>query len=316
MPGVLQPSWVGRRVSVRRVVAREPDGRLREADVVGDLAGLDAQTAVIEARAGLVEVPLALVTAARMAEPSTADELALEGVVAEGFRPAETEWLGGWLLRANGGFLRRANSVLPLRQLGLPLEQGLGHARRWYRQHGLPVKFQLPTEARRLLDAELAERGWPALDVTHVMAARLDALSAPADAPAPVELAAIPDEQWLALYRAGGGLVEPARSLLTRHSNVTFASARVDGRTVAVARGTVDMASGGAWLAVNAVEVHPEYRRRGLAAAVTAALWQWGREQGAARTCLTVLADNEAAVSLYARLGYWRHHDYHYRTEP
>ena len=104
MPGVLQPSWVGRRVSVRRVVEREPDGRLREADVVGDLAGLDAQTAVIEARTGLVEVPLALVTAARMAEPSTADELALEAVVAEGFRPAETEWLGGWLLRANGGF--------------------------------------------------------------------------------------------------------------------------------------------------------------------------------------------------------------------
>ena len=316
MPGVLQPSWVGRRVSVRRVVEREPDGRLREADVVGDLAGLDAQTAVIEARAGLVEVPLALVTAARMAEPSTADELALEAVVAEGFRPAETEWLGGWLLRANGGFLRRANSVLPLRQLGLPLEQGLGHVRRWYRQHGLPMKFQVPTEARRLLDAELGERGWPAGDLTHVMAARLDALTTPRDAAVPVELAATPDEQWLTLYREGGGLVEPARSLLARHPKVMFASARVDGRTVGVARGTVDLASGGAWLAVNAVEVHPDHRRRGIATAVTAALWQWGREQGAGRTCLTVLAENEPAVGLYERLGYWRHHDYHYRSEP
>src|SRR5690242_6939043 len=134
MPGVLQPSWVGRRVSVRRVVEREADGRLREADVVGDLTGLDAQTAVIDGRTGLVEVPLALVTAARVAEPSTADELALEAVLADGLRPADTEWLGGWLLRANGGFLRRANSVLPLRQLGLPLEQGLGYVRRFYRQ--------------------------------------------------------------------------------------------------------------------------------------------------------------------------------------
>ena len=54
----------------------------------------------------------------------------------------------------------------------------------------------------------------------------------------------------------------------------------------------------------------------GAATAVTAALWQWGREQGAGRTCLTVLAENEPAVGLYARLGYWRHHDYHYRSEP
>lgn len=316
MPGVLQPSWVGRRVSVRRVVEREPDGRLREADVVGDLAGLDAQTAVIDARSGLVEVPLALVTAARMAEPSTADELALEGVIADGLRPADTEWLGGWFLRANGGFLRRANSVLPLRQLGVPLEQGLGHARRWYRQRGLPLKFQLPTEARRLLDAELGERGWPAADLTHVMAARLDALRDPGEAPVPVTLSAVPDDEWLALYRGGGGLEEPARSLLARHPKVAFASARVDGRTVAVARGTVDVASGGAWLAVNSVEVHPDHRRRGLATAVTAGLWEWGREQGAVRTVLTVLADNEAAVALYERLGYWRHHDYHYRSEP
>src|SRR4051794_38383356 len=245
MPGVLQPSWVGRRVTVRRVVEREPDGRLRQADVVGDLAGLDAQTAVIEARTGLVEVPLALITAARVAEPSTADELALEAVLAESFRPAETERLGGWLLRANGGFLRRANSVLPLRQLGVPLEQGLGHVRRWYRQRGLPVKLQIPSEARRLLDAELGERGWPAADRTHVMAARLDVLPTDRPAPVPVELADTPDDEWLTLYRGGGGLAEPARSLPTRHPRVTFASARVDGRTVAVARGSVDVMTGG-----------------------------------------------------------------------
>src|SRR5438445_739763 len=100
MPVVLESSWVGRRVSVRRVVAREPDGRLRQSDVVGELAGLDAQTAVIESRSGLIEVPVALVTAARLALPSTADELALDAVVAQALRPAETETLGGWVLRA------------------------------------------------------------------------------------------------------------------------------------------------------------------------------------------------------------------------
>jgi GNAT superfamily N-acetyltransferase len=316
MPGVLEPSWVGRRVSVRRVLERAQDGTLRQGDVVGELAGLDAQTAVIEARSGLVEVPLALVTAARIAPPSTADELALEAVVADGIRPAETEQLGGWRLRADSGFLRRANSVLPLRAVGLPLEPALDTVRDWYERRDLPVKFQVPTEARRLLDAELGERGWPAEDRTHVMAARLDAVSAPTTDAPPVHLAAAPDDAWLALYRGGGGLTGPGRALLSRHPRVTFASARVDGRTVAVARGTVDPGPGGAWLALNAVEVAPDFRRQGLATAVTAALWEWGRDQGAVRTVLTVLADNEPAVGLYERLGYWAHHDYHYRTRP
>src|SRR3954451_12285729 len=142
MPVVLQPSWVGRRVSVRRVVKREPDGRLRQSDVVGELAGLDAQTAVVEARTGPVEVPLALVTAARLAPPSTADELALDAIVAEGLRPAETHALGGWMLRADSGFTRRANSVLPLRQPGMAVEEALGRAHGWDARRGLPLRIQ------------------------------------------------------------------------------------------------------------------------------------------------------------------------------
>jgi GNAT superfamily N-acetyltransferase len=313
LPVVLEPSWVGRRVTVRRVVEREPDGRLRQGDVVGELAGLDAQTAVIESRAGLVEVPLALVTAARLALPSTADELALEGIVAQALQPLETYALGGWTLRADHGFTRRANSALPLRQPGLPLDEMLGRAHGWYARRGLPLKIQVPTEARRLLDAELAERGWPADARTHVFAARLDALTSPATPSVPpAELSARPDDAWLSLYRGGAGLEPPARDLLTRHFHAAFASVRLDGRVVAVARGVVDQG----WLGVMALEVDPAHRRQGLGAAVMAALWEWGRTQGATRSYLTVLAENSAAVALYQKLGYWVHHDYHYRAEP
>src|SRR4051794_34832776 len=316
MPVVLQPSWVGRRVSVRRVVEREPDGRLRQAAIVGELAGLDAQTAVIESRTGLVEVPVALVTAARLAPPSTADELALDAIVAEGLRPAETDGLGGWTLRADSGFTRRANSVLPLRQPGMPLDEALGRAHGWYARRGLPLRIQVPVEARRLLDAELGERGWPAEDRTHVLAARLATLRGPArdlppDLP-PVQISAHPDDEWLALYRGGAGLEPVARDLLSRHPHVGFASIRVDGRTVAVGRGTVDQR----WLGIMALEVSPDYRRQGLGTAVTAALWDWGRAQDSTHGYLTVLADNAAAVALYEKLGYWVHHDYHSRYEP
>ncbi len=307
MPLVLQARWVGRRVSVRRVVERTPDGRLLQADVVGDLVGLDTQTAVIDARDGLVEVPLALVTAARTSPPSSADELALQRVEAASLRAAETAELDGWLLRADHGFTRRANSVLPLRRLRRPLDDALAQAAQWYAARDLVLRVQVPLAARRLLDAALAERGWPAELHTLVQARRLDvATSAP---PADVVITAQPDDTWLTVYRGGRGLAPSARALLTRHDTVGFAALRRDGRTVAVGRGAVD----DGWLGVMAVEVDPNYRRAGLARSVTAALWAWGAAHGAKRSYLQVAADNESARALYAALGYWTHHDYHYR---
>jgi N-acetylglutamate synthase len=312
MPLVLEPSWVGRRVSIRRVVDHDSAGRVGFADVVGDLVGLGTDRAVVDTRHGLVEVPLDAVAIARLAPPSTADELALEGVAALGLRPADTEELGGWTLRADHGFTRRANSVLPLRRPGMPLDEALGIAHDWYAARDLPLRLQLPVEGRRLLDAELGERGWPADDYVHVFAGRLSALhAAPVDVP-PVDVADLPSEGWLTLYRGGHGLTDTGRALLTRHNCAGFATVEMDGHPVAVGRGAVD----GEWLGVMAVEVDPAYRRQGLAGAVMSALWRWGAAHGAVRSYLQVSADNGPAVALYEKLGYWVHHDYHYRTEP
>lgn len=313
MPSVVEPSWQGRRISVRRVVERDPDGRLRTADVVGDLIGLDAQTAVIETSTGAVEVPRPYVVASRLVAPSTADELALDRIAARSLRPAETHELDGWLLRADHGLLRRTNSVLPAGQLRRPLPEALDEARAWYAERGLPLLIGVPVEARRLLDAELGERGWDFEVESHVMTARLDHVAAPTPgAGADVALSGEPDDAWLALYRGGAAATQEGRALMTRHDTVTFAQIRDNGDTVAIARGTVD----DGWLGVMAVEVAPDHRRRGLAQAVTAALWQWGREAGATRTFLQVERENTAAVALYGRLGYHVHHDYLYRVDP
>jgi ribosomal protein S18 acetylase RimI-like enzyme len=312
MPLVLEPSWVGRRVSVRRVVDRTPAGQLVFGDVVGELVFLDQDTAVLEARAGRIEVPVGLVAVAKLVHPSTADELAVEAVAARGWRAEHTAELGGWLLRAASGFTGRANSVLPLRQLGMPLEDALAAARAWYDARGLPLVVQVPVEARRLLDAELGERGWPADPLVHVLTARLDMLLSDAVAPAEVHIADSPDEGWLARFRDGAGLSAAARALLVRHDHAGFASIAVEGQVVAIGRGALD----DGWLGVTAVEVDPALRREGLATAIMRALWRWGAANGAVRSYLQVSSDNPAALALYRGLGYWQHHDYHYRRDP
>jgi ribosomal protein S18 acetylase RimI-like enzyme len=313
MPIVLEPSWVGQRVSIRRVVERDPSGRLLFSDVVGDLVGLDAQTAVIETRSTkLVEVPVALVAIAKLVPPSTADELTLQAVAAAGLRPAETAQLDGWRLRADDGFTRRSNSVLPLRQLRIPIDEALERAHDWYAERGLPLMLQLPVEGRRLLDNDLGERGFEPVDETSLLTTRLDHLSTPdAAAAPPVVLLDEPDDEWLSVYRGGAGLAPTGRALLARHDVVAFASLRLDGRTVAVGRGAVD----DGWLGVMAIEVDPAHRRQGLAGTVMAALRGWGVSRGATRSYLQVGSANTAALALYDRLGYRFHHAYRYRIE-
>jgi GNAT superfamily N-acetyltransferase len=286
-------------------------GGTRYSDVVGDLLALTDETALLDTRHGPVEVAVAGVAIARLAPPSTADELSLQAVAAAGWQPAETGQVGGWLLRASDGFSARGNSVLPLRPPGMPLDQALAAAGAWYAERALPLMLQLPTEARRLLDAELGERGWPVRAPAHVLAARLDALHT-GGAGARVDLSATPDEAWLGRYRDGTATRPAARALLLRHERVTFATVRDGAEVVAIGRGVVDQG----WLGVAAVEVDPARRRQGLAGSIMAALWAWGREQGAVRSYLQVETDNDPALALYERLGYWLHHSYHYRVQP
>jgi GNAT superfamily N-acetyltransferase len=202
--------------------------------------------------------------------------------------------------------------VLPAAQLSVPLDAALDEAREWYADRGLPLRLQLPLHARRLLDAELAERGWPATPDTWVLVGRLDTLRANGAARDEVRIAPAPDDAWVARFR-DGAMPAPARALLTRHDRVGFAEVRRDGATVAIARGAVD----DGWLGVTAVDVDPDARRQGLAQAIMQALWRWAAdEHGATRSYVQVLADNDAALTLYEREGYWPHHVYRYRTVP
>jgi ribosomal protein S18 acetylase RimI-like enzyme len=310
MPFVLERSWIGQRVSVRRAV-RHPDGAgVAFADVVGDLLALDADHAVVETRDELVEIPVTQVAIARLVPPSTRDELDLQAAIAQGWRPAESEQLGGWTLRASGGFSGRANSVLPLGAPGLAMDAALEYVTRWYAARGLPAKFQLAVEARRLLDADLGERGWIASEDVHVLTQRLPQ-SATRERHA-VTVTAEPDDDWFGMYRAGAGAGTDARGVLLRHDCVGFAELRDGAELAAIGRGTVD----GQWLGVSAVEVIPGARRRGYATAIMTALTAWGAEHGAVRAHLEVSSSNAPAGALYRALGYRPHHDYRYRTAP
>jgi N-acetylglutamate synthase len=312
MPSVLRSEWVGRRVTVRRAVDRDETGRVRFGDVVGDLLRLDDAEASIETRTGVIDVPVAHIAIAREAPPSTGEILALEAVCARGWQARETAQVGGWLLRADLGFTGRANSALPLGRAE-SLDETLELARAWYAERGLPLKIQSPLPARRLLDNELSQRGFDDEIDVHVLAARVDMLDL--SSAFDFVITEQPDDAWLSAYHyrgRAGGLPEGAAELIARHDHALFLSVRQDGRCIAIGRGATD----DEWVGITAVEVDPDRRRQGLGQAVLAGLVRAARDRhGATRVYLQVSSDNQPAISLYLKAGFWHHHDYRYRTE-
>lgn len=312
MPLVLEQVWLGRRVVVRRAL---PSGIH---DLTGELRALDTRHATLRTREGAdVQVDLETVVAARLVAASTREILALEAVAARGWVAAEVVAAHGWLLRADHGFSARANSVLALRSPEPDLVSALAAIRTWYADRGLPVVIALPLPARRALDQALERAGWPVVNDISMMVTTIEDEDQRMDARAAtvptVELSATPDADWLAEYHhpppAPAAVVH---AVLTRHDRVTFASIRMDGRVVAIGRAVVD----DGWLGLSAIAVDNSYRRRGLAAALIAALTAWGAGNGATRSYLQVERTNTGAIALYRRLGFWEHHSYVYRRDP
>jgi ribosomal protein S18 acetylase RimI-like enzyme len=242
----------------------------------------------------------------------------LERAAAPGWRGVEEEPLGGWLLRAAAGFTGRANSALAAGDPGLPVAAAADRVRAWYAARGLPAMIAVPYPTgaphRSELDVRLAGQGWTARDrPATVMIAPAVTVAAPHQGGGShrIEIGDEPDAAWLSRYHYGGaGLPPVARRVLMSAPWQAFASVRADGATIAIGR----VAGAGRWAGLTAIEVDVGHRRRGLGAAVTAALAAAASGRGADQLYLQVEDRNAGARALYARLGFADHHGYHYRV--
>ncbi|MBZ9638763.1 GNAT family N-acetyltransferase [Streptomyces sp. PSKA30] len=331
---------VGKRVSVRRLghsgVTQE-----KFTDTVGVLTSWNNGVLVITRRDGervrieessLVAGKVVPAAPARRRGPSASYQ-ELVRVAARAWRPVESERLGEWELRAavqevsrearpwgvvagrRAGFTRRANSVLPLGDPGMPLDEALTVVRRWYRDRGLPAYIQTATGAegtQELLCAELEERGWVREVTAELWTGTLAPVADRAEG-AGVVLSRQADAAWLARYQRKG-VSEVALKVLGGGPSVWFATVpgADAGAPAAIGRCVVD----GRWAGFAAVEVDPALRRQGLAGAVMAALARQALDEGASAAWLQVETDNVGARALYTGMGFTAHHAYHHYREP
>ncbi|MEH1102541.1 GNAT family N-acetyltransferase [Micromonospora sp. CPCC 205561] len=318
---MLRQQDVGHRIVVRRVVGVR-EGRPLFSDALGELVELSETHLTIATAQGRLRVPVTEVHRAKRVpptrRPTAAAVVELELAADEAWPAAVRGRLGDWLLRSADGWTGRANSALPVGDPDRPLPAALDAVERWYADLGLPPMVNTPLPLAAPVGAELDARGWvsrpPVLVQTVPLAALPPAAPERPGAP-PVELAAAPSDDWLAVAAGRkGGLPDAALHVLTAVEQARFAHVYADGELRAIGRGTVT--GGGRWLGLSLIEVRPGARRQGLGGRIVRALAEWGVRAGASHAFLQVEQRNAPAVALYRTLGFTTHHTYLTRTPP
>jgi ribosomal protein S18 acetylase RimI-like enzyme len=306
---------VGRRVSVRRRVDESAT------DAVGHLLDLtDTDLQVLRKDGEVAVVPVADVIAAKVVprrpvrrgwEVPAVSTARMQSICSAGWPARETEHLGEWLLRTHGGITGRANSAMAIGDPGRPVPAALDAVSQWYVDRGVPPLLQLPLADP--VNLAMADLGWQRQHVTIVQVAPVAALlsSLPRRDDLTASVTPTPTPEWLALmHDLDTGDPETHVAILTGPEVVGFATLLRGDEPVGIGRVSVE----GDWAGVTSVDVAPAARRQGIASAVMRTLVGWAGERGAQATYLQVRAANDAALRLYAALGYVTHHLYVYRA--
>ena len=220
----------------------------------------------------------------------------------------ERATVGDWILRNARGETGRANSATPLGDPGAPVPAAIDEVEAWYRRRGRPPQFQVFDETAPAVLAELDARGFGTGATTDILAAPLDAVTAPAPAPRFTVEVVTAMPAFLGAQLAEARAEEMLSADLPRWFVIASEGSGVVASGMALGDGDL--------VGVFAMRTDPDQQGRGAGSAVMRGLLAEGRRRGASTAWLQVEADNRRAAEWYERLGFTRRTGYRYRLLP
>lgn len=224
--------------------------------------------------------------------------------------PDEETSIGGWTVRANGGFTRRVNSATAVGDPDTSPETR-DAITSWLRKHGAELAIRVtPMMGASTVERCASEWGLEALDDTAVLIREVD-----------------PDVEPHSTVHLVG----------TRHTDFTEDLVRLNDRPVAGGEAwnrildRIGSQGAGVWMpgsaagivavhdrigVVYSVAVERTQRRRGFGARIMQASTAWARRQGAEWIALQVLGTNDEALGLYEALQFEELYRYSYLQPP
>jgi len=236
-----------------------------------------------------------------------------------GFRawPASEEInVGGIVLRRSAGYTKRANSANLIESVQGDFSARVRECEQYFELNKLPCIFRLPAFCEHsLFDEYLNSLAYRLVDRSFVMTRALN-VSIEGPAPDNIALEYLNMREWLEhFYRLSENSLDKKTAhleILERISDPVCPMVLLrDGSPVACGLGVLSDDAFGVFDVVTG----QSWRNKGYGAALVKSLLNWAREQGADRSYLQVVAENQIALKLYEGLGYELAYEYWYRVK-
>lgn len=221
----------------------------------------------------------------------------------------------GWIMRFAAGYTKRANSVYPLYPIEEELERKVQACESSYVSKKLPTIFKLtPSSQPAVLDLYLEKKGYRADGRTSVQVLSLTDIAAPT-----LQTARMYEEcsdEWLeAFCRLSDKSNSERRTMSQTLRQIILRTCYIalyhENEVVACGLGVLDSE----YMGLYDIVTDSRFRKQGFGEQLVLHLLQWGKENGAKNSYLQVVADNQPALRLYAKLGYQEVYPYWYRIK-
>jgi ribosomal protein S18 acetylase RimI-like enzyme len=241
----------------------------------------------------------------------------LDELAANAWPALVSQQLEGWRMRATNNVTRRANSVLT--NGSMPSYDGwLEEITDFYRRRSLPVRFQVSDASPRELDPLLDELDYAVEGGSSVQTARCAEVLERSSPLAECDIVAHDslEDTWLDSFLEVEGIGEEKREvyrlIMSRMGpRSRYVQMCMGGKVVGIGMAVAERG----WSGLFNIATSAEYRRRGIGGQVVRSLAEWSLQAGAQNLYLQVMLNNEAATSLYSRLGFAHLYGYHYRSK-
>ena len=234
--------------------------------------------------------------------------------------PTQQLWMDGWIVRTSPGKARRSRCVNAVAIGRLPVDQKLALAAATFRAAGLPMivritRFSQPAD----LDAQLASRGWQAVDDTQVMVCPRLPNTSTANSPAGTQWQRLDADTYAQEVGALRG--SPPEQRLAHAQRLAQSPVLYEGYALRrVSDGQVlvcgQFALEAQFVGLYDVFTRHSERGQGLASLLCERLLYIAALAGAQVAYLQAEADNHVARHVYQRLGFTDAYSYHYRQPP
>lgn len=241
----------------------------------------------------------------------------IETVAAHAWPGEVVKKYGDWLLRANNGVTKRANSVLTVGEIP-ERKNWLIEIETFYEEKNIRPCFYITESTPEQLDQLLAKNNYKIDTELNILVNDTDKLIGAIEENDRFQISIVNDvtSDWITSF-----LTLEEHDLNQREAFETifqgiclpkgFLAICLHDEIVAVAT----IATEHGWGYISNVVVSEQYRRQGIASQLLFQLAKWASEHDTKNVFMQVLADNEPALRLYEKLGFKKLARSHYRMK-